>query len=222
MKKIVLLLLPVSLVCFFGSAIAATDSPASMHQGEAASASLLANELVDIQERFGQSGRNIVYLRIDVLDCSMKRYRVVNGQGEPRLVFEEEYVVGTPKTRFYPKGKGIITNIEYRPWWYPTAETVAEFKKRGKHLEKFRDAQGKIAIPPGHRLNFMGPIKMKITFIDPQATAKLGRMVYRIHGNLDTTKLGTRCSGGCIRMDNHEIKMLAKNAKGKTIIIDYI
>ena len=182
----------------------------------------VAQSLVEIQKQAKHQGRQIMYLKIDIHDCSMKRYRVDNIESKPQLVLEEEYVVGTPKVKEYPHGRGIITEINVHPWWYPTQETVIEFKKRHIDLEKFRNDEGLIAVPPGHRLNFMGSAKMKITFIDKQKTAKLRRSVYRIHGNNDPTKLGTRCTGGCIRMDNDEVKDLAKDSKGKTVIIDYI
>ena len=81
-----------------------------------------------------------------------------------------------------------------------------------------------IVVPAGSSMNFMGAVKMRIFFVTLQKTAKTRRDVYRIHGVLSRYQklLGTRCSCGCIRIDNEEIKDLANMSKGAAVIVQYI
>ena len=102
--------------------------------------------------------------------------------------------------------------------------TTAYFKKRGIDFEKFRNNKGRIIIPPGHIFNYMGSIKMRIKFLEKQASSKLDRDVYRIHGTLkeDDPKLGTRCSSGCTRVQNDELLQFDKLMSGGFIIVEYV
>lgn len=183
-------------------------------------------KLISIREQSNQAGKPLFFMEIDVMHSSMTVYRLVENASEETFSLEEisTHRVGTPKPAKYPKGFGIITAIEKDPIWAPTDGTIEQFKKRGTDLEKFRNAQGKVIIPAGDPLNYMGPLKMRIKFLEKQASAKLQRDIYRIHGTLkkDEAKLGTRCSGGCIRTKNTELLELSKKMKGGFIVIRYV
>lgn len=185
----------------------------------------LVAQLLSIQEEMHQTNKLLFFLRIDVIQSTMTAYQLTEDSINNYSLEElSTCLVGTPKSKKYPKGFGVITSIERSPRWAPTPETVRLFKRRGINLEKFRNAKGKIIIPSGHPLNYMGSLKMNIRFLEKQASLKLERNVYRIHGTLkkDEEKLGTRCSGGCIRTQNEELIALDKMMKGGLIIIKYI
>lgn len=186
---------------------------------------LLIAQLLSIREKMNKAAKPLFFLHIDVVQATMTVYHLIEEDtGNYFLEEVSTHLVGTPKFKRYPKGFGIITSTERSPFWAPTPGTVMEFKKRGINLEKFRNEQGKIIIPPGHALNYMGPVKMRIRFLEKQAFPKLNRDVYRIHGTLkkDEAKLGTRCSGGCIRTQNEELLRLDELMKGGFIITKYI
>lgn len=203
----------------------ACESDAQNKQTDDFVNSALIDKLLSIQVQLKKSDEQIFYLHIDVVKSTMTVFRLVQ---EDDLTFSLEemssHFVGTPKSRIYPKGFGYIYARERNPIWAPTKETVRLFKKRGVNLEKFRNKQGKIIIPAGDRLNYMGPIKMRVKFLEKQTDAKLIRDVYRIHGTLkkDERKLGTRCSGGCIRTQNEELIKLNEKTKGGLIIVQYV
>ena len=183
-----------------------------------------AKELIQIKNQYQPKKAGLFYFRINVLQAKMEVFHVDEIGGLAELELVSTHKVGTPKTKEYPLGIGIITQIEKNPSWHPTPETIDKFEKKGLDLEQFRDSNGKVTIPPNHEMNYMGPVKMFIHFITPQKTARLRRDVYRIHGTLenDRKKLGTRCSGGCIRVANEEIKELRELTRRSTIIIEYI
>ena len=184
-----------------------------------------ATEVVAIKQTYFPNRDNTYYLEINVKKATMLIYQVVkNEEGAPELELLSKHKVGTPKVKEYPEGFGIITSVEFNPPWIPTSEIVDEFKKRGIDLSKFRNNDGMVVVPAGSPMNFMGAVKMRISFITPQKTAKTRREVYRIHGVLPRYQklLGTRCSGGCIRMDNNEIKDLANMTRGAAVIVQYI
>lgn len=182
--------------------------------------------LIAIREESKQEEKTLFFMEIDVVQSNMRVYRLVEDTDEETFSLEEisTHRVGTPKSAKYPKGFGIITSVEKDPIWAPTDGTIEQFKKRGTDLEKFRNAQGKVIIPAGNPLNYMGPLKMRIKFLEKQASAELERDIYRIHGTLkkDEPKLGTRCSGGCIRTKNAELLELDKKMKGGFIVIKYV
>jgi hypothetical protein len=185
----------------------------------------LAKEVFELKQRFEAEKSTTYYFHIDVIGARLYVYRLIFGaDGTPGLEFVEDLEAGTPQKKLYPKGFGIITKITKRPSWAPTPDTVKEFKKRGINLEQFRNEDGKIIVPSGHKLNYMGEAKMEIRFVTPQKNAKLERNVYRIHGTLPKLeyKLGTRCSSGCIRLRNDKIERVANMTKGAAIIIQYI
>lgn len=189
----------------------------------------LAMKVLSIKEQHLPNKKDIYYLEIDVAEATMDVYRCfVDEDGEPSLEFMDTYLVGTPKVRDYPRGFGVITSVEFNPTWMPTQASVELLMKHGINLYKFRNKDGKVVVPGGNQYNFMGPVKMRIKFVTPQKTAKTRRDVYRVHGILEGREykklLGTRCSGGCIRVENEQITDLAKKYKkeNSAIILQYI
>lgn len=181
-------------------------------------------KVLAIKQTYFPDRDDTYYLEIDVKMATMLVYKVAKkAEGMSELELLSKHKVGTPKVKDYPKGFGIITSIEFNPSWMPTSASVEEFKKHGTDLSKFRTNDGNIVVPAGSPMNFMGAVKMRISFVTPQKTAKTRRDVYRIHGILPRYQnlLGTRCSGGCIRMDNKEIKDLANMTQGAAVVIQY-
>ncbi len=138
------------------------------------------------------------FIRISISACRLWLYEK-NYQGDFILI--REYMVATVKKteKGYPIGKGRITKIEFNPSWYPTQRTINEFAKKGIFLPK--------AIPPGHKLNYMGSFKIYLSHNVPGKGE-----IFRIHGTRkeDEEKIGTRASGGCVRLLNSEGEELAR------------
>lgn len=112
--------------------------------------------------------------------------------------FEEikKYRVSTAKKDIEkPFGDGKITQITLNPTWYPTADTLKTFKKRGINLPS--------VVPPGSKFNYMGAAKINLTH------EVNGKSTFRIHGTLDERTIGTNESAGCIRMKNAQVVELA-------------
>jgi hypothetical protein len=194
------------------------------HEEEVADEALI-NKLLSIRESMRKTDKPLFYMYVDVVNSTMIVYRLIQESGEGYSLEEmSTHLIGSPKSKKYPKGFGFIYSVEKFPIWAPTSDQVKLFKERGTDFEKFRNAQGKVIIPPSHPLNYMGPVKMKIKFFEKQVIAKLDRDVYRIHGTLkkDEKKLGTRCSGGCIRTRNEEIIELDKQTHGGFIIVNFV
>src|SRR5450759_344001 len=99
-----------------------------------------------------------------------------------------EYTVGTAVRglKTYPLGLGKVTGIYFDPWWYPTPYSRQVFRARGIELPS--------AVPPGHRLNYMGPFKIALSHRTRKGA------IYRIHGNNDPKRVGRRVTGGCFVM----------------------
>lgn len=94
---------------------------------------------------------------------------------------------------------GYITKIDFAPIWWPTNYTRKHFAKKGIYLPE--------SVPFGHRLNFMGKFRLSLSHNVPGK----GK-IYRIHGVRPGEEglVGTRVSGGCIRMLNDEGLELAR------------
>ncbi len=185
----------------------------------------LVGQLLAIREQLHKENKPLFFMQIDVSNSVMTTYKLTDEEdGTFSLEEISTNIVGTPKSKKYPRGFGFITAVEKNPVWAPTPATVKQFKKHGMDLEKFRNDQGKIIIPAGNVLNYMGPLKMRIKFLEKQAYPELNRDVYRIHGTLkkDERKLGTRCSAGCIRTKNNELLELNEEMKGGFIVVEYI
>jgi L,D-transpeptidase YcfS len=126
-----------------------------------------------------------------------KNILYVNGVNSNKNINLKSYVVSTGKTGIdKPSGIGGITNIVYDPIWYPTKTTIESFKK-------FKGIDLPDAVPSGSPLNYLGPVKIVLTH------KVKGHDVYRIHGTLSESTIGTHESGGCIRMKNQEAIELA-------------
>lgn len=133
-------------------------------------------------------------LVISVEDCKLRHYLFAGDD----LTLLSEYTVSTVKKGvIHPQGKGKITNIEFNPTWYPTALTREVFKKKGVIIGS--------SVPGGHKYNYMGAFKISLS----HSTSK--GAVYRIHGTIDESTIGTRETGGCIRMYNDEGVEFAKS-----------
>ncbi len=143
---------------------------------------------------------------VDVKACKMKFF------DDDKVI--KEYTVATIKPGLPIPQDGYITKVELLPTWYPTDKTIEYFKNhKGINLPR--------AVPAGHPQNYMGPFKITMT----NSTESRGA-VYRIHGNIDESLIGTRASGGCIRMHNTEGIEFAKEIKklldsGEKIRVQY-
>jgi len=96
----------------------------------------------------------------------------------------------------YPLGRGRVTAISQNPWWHPTAYSRQVFRERGIVLPP--------AVPPGHPLNYMGPVKISLSHRTRKGA------IYRIHGNNNPGRVGRRVTGGCFVMYNDEALELAR------------
>jgi lipoprotein-anchoring transpeptidase ErfK/SrfK len=122
-----------------------------------------------------------------------------NGTSEKTPI--AEYTVGTAVRglKTYPLGLGKVTGIYFNPWWYPTPYSRQVFRERGIDLPS--------AVPPGHRLNYMGPFKISLSHRTRKGA------IYRIHGNNDPKRVGRRVTGGCFVMDNTDGLALARKIR---------
>ena len=94
-----------------------------------------------------------------------------------------------------PFGVGKVSKISLNPIWYPTADTIKSFRKKGINLPP--------VVLPGDKYNYMGAAKINLTHeVD-------GKSTFRIHGTLNEKTIGTNESAGCIRMKNSEVVQLA-------------
>lgn len=132
-------------------------------------------------------------LVISIEECKMRLYKVEDNE---RLLISEHVVSTVKKGVIHPQGKGKITKIEFNPTWYPTALTRETFKKKGIIIGS--------SVPGGHKHNYMGPFKISLSHSTHKGS------IYRIHGTIDESTIGTRETGGCIRMYNDEGVEFAK------------
>ena len=118
-------------------------------------------------------------------------------KGDTERVPIAEYPVGSAIVglKTYPLGLGRVTGIQFNPWWYPTAYSRQVFRGRGIELPA--------AVPPGHRLNYMGPFKISLSHRTWKGA------IYRIHGNNNPQRVGRRVTGGCFVMNNPDGLVLA-------------
>lgn len=139
---------------------------------------------------------------------SINNTMILKANINEELIDLKSYKVSTGKKNVKkPLGNGSISAISLTPQWYPTADTMRSFKKRGIDLPS--------VVPYGHRLNSMGAAKINLTH------RVNGRETYRIHGTLNEKTIGTNESAGCIRMKNSEVLQLAKLLNAFAKIKDY-
>lgn len=91
-----------------------------------------------------------------------------------------------------PRGRTVIVGKNKNPTWRPPASLKREAANRGRTLPD--------SVPPGPR-NPLG----RYAFY-------LGFRSILIHGTLQPSTIGTRCSHGCIRMYPHNIQKLFQQA----------
>jgi lipoprotein-anchoring transpeptidase ErfK/SrfK len=118
--------------------------------------------------------------------------------GENLRLFRRQYRVGTAVRGLdvYPLGRGRVTAISFNPSWHPTPYCREIFRKRGIHLPP--------VVPPGHPLNYMGPVKISLSHRTRKGA------IYRIHGNNNPGRVGRRVTGGCFVMYNDDVRELAR------------
>lgn len=139
---------------------------------------------------------------------SINNTMILKANINEELIDLKSYKVSTGKKNVKkPLGNGSISAISLTPQWYPTADTMRSFKKRGIDLPS--------VVPYGHRLNSMGAAKINLTH------RVNGKETYRIHGTLNEKTIGTNESAGCIRMKNSEVLQLAKLLNAFAKIKDY-
>lgn len=133
-----------------------------------------------------------ILIEIDSISNTMK----VKAKIDNNIKEIKKYKVSTGKKGIKkPLGYGKITKISLNPTWYPTANTIQTFKKRGINLPS--------VVPPGSKFNYMGAAKINLTH------EVNGKTTYRIHGTLDERTIGTNESAGCVRMKNAQVVELA-------------
>ncbi|MBU3939095.1 L,D-transpeptidase family protein [bacterium] len=134
-----------------------------------------------------------IVINVDSKTHKMSLHGILDG----KAVEIKKYKVSTAKKDMpKPLGEGGITSISLHPHWYPTQETIKNFKKTKN-----------IILPPvvpyGNPHNYMGEAKINLTH------EVNGKNVFRIHGTLNESSIGKSESGGCIRMKNSEVFELA-------------
>lgn len=120
-------------------------------------------------------------------------------------VIQREYKAGTVKRGLpHPIGEGTILAIYFNPVWNPMPETRRTYRERGIELPP--------AVSFGHKEHMLGVFKMVLSHKSPRYNFS---GAYSIHGCKSEVGIGTRVSGGCVRMKNQEGKELATLLKGE-------
>lgn len=137
-----------------------------------------------------------------VINVDSKTHKMLlQGILDGKAVELKKYKVSTARKDMpKPLGEGSITSISLQPHWYPTQETIKNFKKT-------KNITLPSIVPYGHPYNYMGEAKINLTH------EVNGKNVFRIHGTLNESSIGKSESGGCIRMKNFEVLELATMLK---------
>jgi L,D-transpeptidase YcfS len=175
--------------------------------------SIVPDEIVDIKKNEKSESQLSIsdYEQILIEVDSKTNSMVVKAKIDNEFKDIKTYKVSTGKNEIKrPLGKGNITQISLNPIWYPTADTIKSFKKRGIYLPS--------VVPSGHKYNYMGAAKINLTHIVD------GKNTFRIHGTLNEKTIGTNESAGCIRMKNNEVVQLASmlNKFASLKSLDYV
>ena len=148
------------------------------------------------KEEVDYSSNVLDYQQLIIEVDSVTNYMTVKAQINDHLQKIKTYRVSTGKKDVKkPFGVGKISQISLNPVWYPTADTIKSFRKRGIYLPS--------VVPPGDKYNYMGAAKINLTHIVD------GKNTFRIHGTLNEKTIGTNESAGCIRMKNSDVLQLA-------------
>ncbi len=182
--------------------VAAPDGPPPDPQGiERYLAGVLANmrrpaadpagpgDCLDAAARAYYERKNRYSIEVFLSECKLVLYeKQPDGVRRPARIF----MVATPASDVEPpQGWGVITQIEFEPWWRPTENMKRRARQKGRSLPD--------VMPPGAK-NPMGPFKMHLSH----------GFAFRIHGNNDPKSIGKRVTNGCIRMRNDEGVELAR------------
>lgn len=139
-------------------------------------------------------------IKVDIPNC--KLYLIANPNSPDERV-EKIYIVSTHrKGKYFPKGKAVIDNIIFNPYWYPTKNQ----RKNNPSLSKRYSA--------GDPKNPMGKCKMILNFEDIPPE----KQFYRIHGTNKPDQIGIRVTSGCIRMKNKDVLDLSKRILPGTVV----
>ncbi|WP_218109094.1 L,D-transpeptidase [Desulfolutivibrio sulfoxidireducens] len=148
-----------------------------------------STDRLDATGRAYYERKNRYAIEVFLSECKLVLYeKQADGGRHPMRTF----VVATPANDVEPpQGWGVITQIEFEPWWRPTENMKRRARQKGRSLPD--------VVPPGAK-NPMGPFKMHLSH----------GFAFRIHGNNDPKSIGRRVTNGCIRMRNDEGVELAK------------
>ncbi len=144
---------------------------------------------LDAAARAYYERKNRYAIEVFLADCKLILYeRLPDGGRRPARTFQVATPAGDVEP---PQGWGVITQIEFEPWWRPTENMKRRARQKGRSLPD--------VMPPGKK-NPMGPFKMHLSHGD----------AFRIHGNNDPKSIGRKVTNGCIRMRNDEGMELAR------------
>jgi lipoprotein-anchoring transpeptidase ErfK/SrfK len=148
-----------------------------------------SSDRLDAAGRDHYERKNRYMIEVFLADNTLVLYeKQANGVRRPAKTYRVATPAGDVEA---PAGWGVITQIEFEPWWRPTENMKRRAKQKGRSLPD--------VMPPGVK-NPMGPFKMHLSH----------GFAYRIHGNNDPKSIGRRVTNGCIRMRNDEGLELAK------------
>lgn len=146
-------------------------------------------ERLDAAARAYYERKNRYAVEVFLADCKLVLYeKLPDGGRRPARTFQVATPAGDVEP---PQGWGVITQIEFEPWWRPTENMKRRARQKGRSLPD--------VMPPGKQ-NPMGPFKMHLSHGD----------AFRIHGNNDPKSIGRKVTNGCIRMRNDEGMELAR------------
>ncbi len=144
---------------------------------------------LDAAARAYYERKNRYAIEVFLADCKLVLFeKLPDGVMRPARTFQVATPAGDVES---PQGWGVITQIEFEPWWRPTENMKRRARQKGRSLPD--------VMPPGKK-NPMGPFKMHLSH----------GAAFRIHGNNDPKSIGRKVTNGCIRMRNDEGMELAK------------
>jgi len=139
-------------------------------------------------------------IRVSVKQCKLWLYEKQPGGGE-KLV--RTYDVATPRPGVPgPEGMGVVTRIDFNPWWVPTENLKRAALRKGRQLPA--------RVRPGSSSNPMGKFKIHLSH----------GSALRIHGTNQPGLIGRRVSSGCIRMHNEQgLEMARAIDEGTPVVV---
>ncbi|MCS0493503.1 L,D-transpeptidase [Ancylobacter sp. MQZ15Z-1] len=165
---------------------------------------------------FDTSSINPVYLRHEVpYTTSQPPGTIVIDPREHFLYYVQpggraiRYGVGVGKEGFGWSGTATINSKQEWPDWYPPKEMIA---RRPDIKPQLSQLQSGIGVPGG----LSNPLGARAMYLWQNGKDTL----YRIHGTLEPTTIGTNVSSGCIRMINQDaIDLYSRVAVGTKVVV---